>query len=344
MVASSMKSPFFTVLLALTSCLVVEEVSSQFSRADYGSESSPIWFEGEGTYYGYTDGGNCAMRELPSEYTSLPAVAINDAQYAGSASCGACVEYTGNGQGSGGDPIVGTHIAYIHDRCPECSHGSLDLSQDGDGRWKIRFRFVPCPFEDHLSFLFEGSNDFYWKLQPRGLKYPVDTVTVNGLSSYRTQDNFFIVQNGDGHILPAEILVTDVMGRSLLATINSYASDVDLQPMSVSFTSGGTPTTTMSPTPSPTPSSSASAQEPPKSCVADWRACSSNTGASPCCNKSFECRYNDSSAQTRCERVVPQCIRSGYRCSWYSGKVMDVPCCNGLSCVHPGYGSLSYCI
>ena len=36
----------------------------------------------------------------------------------------------------------------IRCRCPECSHGDLDLDHRGDGRWKIEWYAVPCPVGD----------------------------------------------------------------------------------------------------------------------------------------------------------------------------------------------------
>ena len=57
--------------------------------------------------------------------------------------------------------------------CPECASGDLDFATDGDGRWDISWHFVPCESGDDLTYIFEGSNPFYWKLQPRGGKVSV---------------------------------------------------------------------------------------------------------------------------------------------------------------------------
>lgn len=46
----------------------------------------------------------------------LPAVALNGEQYGGSLMCGACLEGTANGNGSGGDPISSTFKGFITDR------------------------------------------------------------------------------------------------------------------------------------------------------------------------------------------------------------------------------------
>lgn len=42
--------------------------------------------------------------------------------------------------------------------------GDLDFAADGDGRWDISWHFVPCEGSSDQTFLFEGSNEFYWKV------------------------------------------------------------------------------------------------------------------------------------------------------------------------------------
>lgn len=47
---------------------------------------------------------------------------------------------------------------YVSDKCPECKDGDLDFAMAGDGRWDIKWKFVPCPgSNDKPSFLFEGA-------------------------------------------------------------------------------------------------------------------------------------------------------------------------------------------
>eukprot|EP00903_Cladosiphon_okamuranus_P017318 g15956.t1 len=156
-------------------------------------------FTGDATYYGaIPDGeGNCAIRPpLPSMYDGMIAVALNDAQYGDSVMCGACIEGEGSGEGAGADPVEGPFKAYVTDRCPECAFGDLDLALSGDGRWDITWRFVPCEDSSDQTFLFEGSNDYYWKIQPRGGKSPVEKLWINGQEAARSQDNFFILEGG----------------------------------------------------------------------------------------------------------------------------------------------------
>ena len=65
----------------------------------------------------------------------------------------------------------------------------------GDGRWAIEWEFVPCPGGD-ISFVFEGSHEWYWKLQPRGTSTPVVSLKINGREAQRMDDNFFVLDNG----------------------------------------------------------------------------------------------------------------------------------------------------
>jgi len=64
----------------------------------------------------------------------------------------------------------------------------------GDGRWDIEWEFVACPGES-ISFVFEGSHTYYWKIQPRGTSTPVESLEVNGMKASRTDDNFFVLDN-----------------------------------------------------------------------------------------------------------------------------------------------------
>lgn len=69
------------------------------------------------------------------------------------------------------------------------------MADSGDGRWDIEWKFVPCPGES-ISFKFEGSNAYFWKLQPQGIETPVEFLTINGKEASRTQDNHFELEGG----------------------------------------------------------------------------------------------------------------------------------------------------
>ncbi len=181
------------LILALTAALV--SVTLGFSESDYKKT-----FKGEGTYYGSGNDftGNCAIKSPlpPKTFDGRLSVAINSPQYEGA--CGACIQITGNGEGSGANPIIGPINAYISDRCPECKFGDVDLGMNGDGRWKIEWKLVPCTPSPKTQILWEGSNEYYWKFQPRGFKSPVEKVYIGPQKKKleRTQDNHWVWRPG----------------------------------------------------------------------------------------------------------------------------------------------------
>ena len=67
---------------------------------------------------------------------------------------------------AGANPIaLTTQYAIATDECPECLSGSLDLAQDGDGRWGISWNLVQCNVgASAFQYSFQGSNEFYVKL------------------------------------------------------------------------------------------------------------------------------------------------------------------------------------
>lgn len=140
----------------------------------------------------------------PNAFTT---VAVGYDNYDGSLGCGRCIEGEGSGNGLGSDPISGPFQAFISDKCPECAAGDLDFAESGDGRWDISWKFVDCPGKDKPDFIFEGSNDFYWKMQPRGTSVPVKSLSVNGVDGERVDDNFFVVGSG-GPFYGAQTVVT----------------------------------------------------------------------------------------------------------------------------------------
>lgn len=93
--------------------------------------------------------------------------------------------------------MTNRHTRAHTNRCPECSWGDIDFGISGDGRWDVEWEFVACP-EASTTFHFEGSHGFYWKVQVRGTKTPVETLRINDEQAARTDDNFFILQNNSG--------------------------------------------------------------------------------------------------------------------------------------------------
>jgi len=145
-------------------------------------------FSGEGTYY--NDAAGMVSCQIPRN--DLPPAgqnsdmlgALNVQQYFGSAACGMCFRLTGSGQGLGNDPIVGDNIVYINDLCPACHAGDIDVAAQGDGRWDIQIRAVPCPVGNtKIQYKFAGSNPWYTKLQLRNTRVPAAKVEIYSSTS-----------------------------------------------------------------------------------------------------------------------------------------------------------------
>lgn len=257
-----------TLIVAATFCI------SSVSGIKLSDYRSGRWFSGEGTYYGAggTEGGNCAMRSpRPAWMSSYVPVAINNAQYP--RSCGACVEIHGSGRGLGANPITGKILGVIVDRCPECAHGDIDLSKDGDGRWDIKWKLVPCNKRGDIEFQFEGSNAFYRKIQPRNTRSPPVKVTIDGVAAKKSQDNHWIAQKGSGFSRKYTVQVWTITGEYYKATLNKYHGVV--HPISGG---GGKKSTKFTSSSSSSPSSFSKSSS--NTCVPEWDLCS---GSDKCC-------------------------------------------------------------
>ncbi|MBL8973467.1 MAG: hypothetical protein JNK56_22960 [Myxococcales bacterium] len=169
---------------------------------------------GEGTYYGADGSGNCSFDAAPGD----PLVAaMNDADYAAAAACGACVEVTG--------PDA-TIVVRIVDRCPGCPAGDIDLSEAAFatiarpelGRVPITWRYVSCPVSGSLAYRFkEGSSQYWTAVQVRNHRNAIASFEVgDGMGGWRSvmraDYNYFIDEGGMGPG-PFDFRVTDVEGN-----------------------------------------------------------------------------------------------------------------------------------
>lgn len=170
-------------------------------------------FKGEGTYYGYTGGGNCSY---PNPNNPIYTGAMNENQYNGSVICGACIEVTGER-----DSLIIT----IEDRCPECKYGDVDLSKEAfpkiadpvKGRVPISWKIVDCPYNNAVKFVFkEGSTQYWTAVQVRNHKNPIAKLEFKLNNNYvnisRENYNYFVVPNGMG-TGPYTFKITDVYGN-----------------------------------------------------------------------------------------------------------------------------------
>ncbi len=170
---------------------------------------------GEGTYYDSDGTGNCGFDASPDRMVA----ALNAADYAGAAWCGACVAVTGPD---------GEAIVRIVDQCPGCARGDLDLSREAfakiaplsAGRVPIRWRPVACDVQGPIAYGFkDGSNAFWTAIQIRNHRYAIASVEArNAAGAYQRIDrvdyNYFIEPSGLGPG-PYTLRVTDTRGHTV---------------------------------------------------------------------------------------------------------------------------------
>jgi len=140
---------------------------------------------GHGTYYGLgADAGNaCSLRDPPPALASSPVfrgtVAINTPDYSKTYGCGICYRVSASGNGNGNTPIQGDFYVYGNNWCPECTEGTLDFADNGDGVWDIDIQPVQCPVGDlKIMYKYEGTNPYYIKIQTRNERVPVSKFQI----------------------------------------------------------------------------------------------------------------------------------------------------------------------
>jgi len=169
---------------------------------------------GEGTFYGYSGGGNCSFPP-PSGLTA----AMNEADYNGAQACGACIVVT--------NPANGLSVEVrIDDRCPECAPGDVDLDEEAFvqiaarelGRIPISWAYVACTPPTLSLYFKEGSNPWWTAIQVRDHRYPVASVAWRPAGSTkftklpREMYNYFVAASGMG-AGPYDFKITDVFGQ-----------------------------------------------------------------------------------------------------------------------------------
>ncbi|HKO90659.1 MAG TPA: expansin EXLX1 family cellulose-binding protein [Polyangiaceae bacterium] len=196
-----------------------------------GGQATVYWF-GQGTVnfgniacgFGITPGnlGNGQGDAVTGIGNPNMFVAINTANYRGSAACGACLEISYQGR---------TINATVVDECPigsnpTCTAGHLDLSR---GAWNaltnnaggteisgVNWRFVPCGGDANVSIELKEPSNAYWnQFLVRGHRYPIAKAEVEitpgtWVQAARTQYNFF--EPPDGVMGTYRVRITDVNG------------------------------------------------------------------------------------------------------------------------------------
>ena len=175
---------------------------------------------GQGTFYGYSGGGNCSF-PMP---TNVLTAAMNTADYNTAQACGAYIEVTNlNTQQS--------VVMRVDNRCPECAAGDVDLSQEAfakispieAGRIPISWRYVSGTVPTMKLYFKEGSSQWWTGVQVRDHRSPVATLAYRASGTTgaymplnREMYNYFIAPSGMGPG-PYDIQITDVLGQTITA-------------------------------------------------------------------------------------------------------------------------------
>ena len=201
---------FHTALLLMSSIVPASVIAGTITCPADFSDS------GQATFYTGSDLGACS---LPVDEGFR--VAINSAQYDGSAHCGECLLLTGPS---------GSVVATIADECPTCPAGNLDLNpatwdavtDQASGFVDITWKRVPCPLSGNVLFEFEGSNPFFLKIQARDHRYGTSSMAYRDGSSWvsmaRTSDNHFVAQDVP-NISNATVRLTANTGQTIQADL-----------------------------------------------------------------------------------------------------------------------------
>lgn len=118
---------------------------------------------------------------------------------------------------------------FVNNRCPECSHGDIDLNIAGDGRWKARWYAVPCAVGDSkLNYKIVVSSPYWFSLVVSNTAVPITDVQVKIGGSWRSlrrsNNNQFAYYSEAGPwqtTMPLPIRVTSVTGETVEDTVAS---------------------------------------------------------------------------------------------------------------------------
>ena len=174
---------------------------------------------GEGTYYGYSGGGNCSF-PVPDD---IDTAAMNATDYSASMACGGVIVVTNT------DTDLSVTVR-IDDQCPECAEGDVDLSQEAfeqiaelsTGRIPITWHYIANPVAGNIKLYFKDGSSQYWTaVQVRDHLYPVASLAYRQTSSgndyvsvTRESYNYFVKDAGFG-TGPYDFRLTDFCGQSV---------------------------------------------------------------------------------------------------------------------------------
>jgi expansin (peptidoglycan-binding protein) len=211
-----MRSPIVLVI-ALAACGACGSHTAPAPDASIAARCTGAGLSGsgDGTYYAADGTGACSF----DKSSDLMVAALDAPDYATAAWCGACLAVTGPS---------GQVVVRVVDKCPECKHGDLDLSQQAfaqiakvsAGRVAITWHEVACPVTGPLDYRSkDGSNADWTAIQIRNHRYAIAQLEARGASGAyqsiaRADYNYFVAPSGLGPG-PYALRVTDVHGHVL---------------------------------------------------------------------------------------------------------------------------------
>jgi expansin len=174
-------------------------------------------YTGNGTFYAATGAGNCSFPASSDRMIG----AMNKADYANSAACGAFLAVTG--------PSGKSITIKIVDQCPECQPGDIDLSAEAfaklaapsAGRIRISWHLLSPSVSGPVSYVYKTGSSQYWcGIQVRNHRNPVASLAVLVKGTWknlpRADYNYFLSADGAG--CGSSIRVTDIYGNQVTDT------------------------------------------------------------------------------------------------------------------------------
>lgn len=236
---ATVPAPVVTIAASASSLTPPPDSTCHFP-ARYDGNASTTWYlfsQGSAEVncsYAITSRGPDGVEFAPGNGQYF--VAMNTADYSGSAMCGACVEVVrDNGKSVQGMVVDQCPIASN----PKCTAGHLDLSKNaflqigtevegylgsgnGASTGTLSFRYMPCPSVGSVQVKLKEPNNKYWnEYLVENHRTPIakfEAQTQAGfVAGVRQPYNYFSV-NGGYFKLPMVIRITDINGAVIEAT------------------------------------------------------------------------------------------------------------------------------
>ncbi|MBN1209051.1 MAG: hypothetical protein JXB05_29605 [Myxococcaceae bacterium] len=179
-------------------------------------EGVAVRFETDGT-------GSCSFNASPE---ALNVAALNPAEFAEAARCGACAEV---------ESSTGSVRVRVVSNCQGCAPNQLALSKEafatmGGGdffQMQVRWRYTTCPLEGPVRYFIKEDSSAYWvALQVRNHLLPIQQLAWQKDGAWvavkREPYNYFIEPQGMG-AGPVRLRVTASNGQQLEDTLPAIA-------------------------------------------------------------------------------------------------------------------------